>query len=242
MHFISLYSFINRLYVIYVKLLLGLIIMTNEKSNGKRRTLSQSEVMMDFRKWHETNDTSYREKIILDNMELVSNIVNKVHSMDPSIDEDDLTQIGMLGLIKAIDTFDYQNSHRFVTYTSMVIRREITLNIYTNNKYANVIDSLDTINIEEIEDPNSNFEEEILKKCTMYFIIDPVLDELPPRSRSITIDYFGFYGNEPLTKIDIARKYNISKDRVRQTIAKFIRKIIRRLMVTKSYHDVYLYL
>ena len=30
--------------------------MTNEKSNGKRRTLSQSEVMMDFRKWHETND------------------------------------------------------------------------------------------------------------------------------------------------------------------------------------------
>ena len=73
--------------------------MTNEKSNGKRRTLSQSEVMMDFRKWHETNDTSYREKIILDNMELVSNIANKFHSMDPSMDEDDLTQIGMLGLI-----------------------------------------------------------------------------------------------------------------------------------------------
>ena len=69
--------------------------MTNEKSNGKRRTLSQSEVMMDFRKWHETNDDSYREKIILDNMELVSNIVNKVHSMDPSMDEDDLTQIGL---------------------------------------------------------------------------------------------------------------------------------------------------
>lgn len=76
----------------------------------------------------------------------------------------------------------------------------------------------------------------------MHFIIDPILDELPPRSRSIAIDYFGFYGNEPLTKIDIARKYNISKDRVRQTIAKFIRKIIRRLIVTKLYHDVYLYL
>ena len=57
------------------------------------------------------------------------------------------------------------------------------------------------------EDPNSNFEEGILKNYTMYFIIDPVLDELPQRSRSITIDYFGFYGNEPLTKIDIARKY-----------------------------------
>ena len=204
-----------------------------------RRTTSKSEVMIDFRKWHETNDASYREKIILDNMGLVPNIVNKVHSIDPSIDEDDLTQIGMIGLIKAIDTFDYQNSNQFVTYTNISIYQEIIRSI---NKYAGITDSLDTINIEEIEDSNSNFEEEILKKYTIYFIIDPVLDELPPRSRSITIDYFGFYGNEPLTKIDIARKYNISRDRVRQTITKFIRKIIRRLIVTKSYHDVYLYL
>lgn len=205
-----------------------------------RRTTSKSEVMIDFRKWHETNDASYREKIILDNMGLVPNIVNKVHSIDPIIDEDDLMQIGMIGLIKAIDTFDYQNSNQFVTYTNISIYQETIRSI--NNKYAGITDSLDTINIEEIEDSNSNFEEEILKKYTMYFIIDPVLDELPPRSRSITIDYFGFYGNEPLTKIDIARKYNISRDRVRQTITKFIRKIIRRLIVTKSYHDVYLYL
>lgn len=204
-----------------------------------RRTTSKSEVMIDFRKWHETNDASYRKKIILDNMGLVPNIVNKVHSIDPSIDEDDLTQIGMIGLIKAIDTFDYQNSNQFVTYTNISIYQEIIRSI---NKYPGITDSLDTINIEEIEDSNSNFEEEILKKYTIYFIIDPVLDELPPRSRSITIDYFGFYGNEPLTKIDIARKYNISRDRVRQTITKFIRKIIRRLIVTKSYHDVYLYL
>ena len=203
---ISLYSFINNFYIIYIKLILELITMTNEKSNGKRRTLSQSEVMMDFRKWYETNDDSYREKIILDNMELVSNIVNKIHSMDPSIDEDDLTQIGMLGLIKAIDTFDYQNSHRFVTYTSIVIRREITLNIYINNKYANVIDSLDTINIEEIEDPDSIFDEEILKKYSLNLFVDPVLDNMSPRSRSIVIDYFRLYGNTYLTQKEISKK------------------------------------
>ena len=242
MHFISLYSFINRLYVIYIKLLLGLIIMTNEKSNGKRRTLSQSEVMMDFRKWHETNDTSYREKIILDNMELVSNIVNKVYSMDPSIDEDDLTQIGMLGLIKAIDTFDYQNSHRFVTYTSIVIRREIALNIYINNKYANDIDSLDTINIEEIEDPNSIFDEEILKNYSIHLFVDPVLDKLTPRNRSIIIDYFGLYGNNCLTQKETAIKNNISPERVRQIIAKFRRMIIRKMIQKKSYREMYLYL
>ena len=242
MHLISLYSFINRLYVIYVKLLLGLIIMTNEKSNGKRRTLSQSEVMMDFRKWHETNDTSYREKIILDNMELVSNIVNKVHSMDPSIDEDDLTQIGMLGLIKAIDTFDYQNSHRFVTYTSIVIRREITLNIYTNNKYANVIDSLDTINIEEIEDPNSIFDEEILKNYSIHLFVDPVLDNMSPRSRSIVIDYFGLYGNTYLTQKEISKKYDICISRVGQIIHTAIHRIKRKIIIKGSYRDMHSYL
>ena len=81
-----------------------------------RRTTSKSEVMIDFRKWHETNDASYREKIILDNMGLVPNIVNKVHAIDPIIDEDDLMQIGMIGLIKAIDTFDYQNSNVKYSY------------------------------------------------------------------------------------------------------------------------------
>ena len=242
MHFISLYSFINRLYVIYIKLLLGLIIMTNEKSNGKRRTLSQSEVMMDFRKWNETNDTSYREKIILDNMELVSNIVNKVHSMDPSIDEDDLTQIGMIGLIKAIDTFDYQNSHRFVTYTSIVIRREITLNIYINNKYANVIDSLDTINIEEIEDTDSIFDEEILKKYSLHLFVDPVLDNMSPRSRSIVIDYFGLYGNTYLTQKEISKKYDICISRVGQIIHTAIHHSKRKIIIKGSYRDMHSYL
>ena len=197
--------------------------MTNEKSNGKRRTLSQSEVMMDFRKWHEANDDSYREKIILDNMELVSNIVNKVHSMDPSIDEDDLTQIGMIGLIKAIDTFDYQNSHRFVTYTSIVIRREITLNIYTNNKYANVIDSLHTINLEEIEDRNSIFDEEILKNYSIHLFVDPVLDKLSPRNYSIIIDYFGLYDHEALGQERTGKKYGISQSymcRIKQAALK----------------------
>ena len=216
--------------------------MTNEKSNGKRRTLSQSEVMMDFRKWHETNDDSYREKIILDNMELVSNIVNKVHSMDPSIDEDDLTQIGMIGLIKAIDTFDYQNSHRFVTYTSIVIRREITLNIYINNKYANVIDSLDTINIEEIEDPDSIFDEEILKKYSLHLFVDPVLDNMSPRSRSIVIDYFGLYGNTYLTQKEISKKYDICISRVGQIINTDIHRNKRKIIIKGSYRDMHSYL
>lgn len=216
--------------------------MTNEKSNGKRRTLSQSEVMMDFRKWHETNDDSYREKIILDNMELVSNIVNKVHSMDPSIDEDDLTQIGMIGLIKAIDTFDYQNSHRFVTYTSIVIRREITLNIYINNKYANVIDSLDTINIEEIEDPDSIFDEEILKKYSLHLFVDPVLDNMSPRSRSIVIDYFGLYGNTYLTQKEISKKYDICISRVGQIIHTAIHRIKCKIIIKGSYRDMHSYL
>ena len=149
-------------------------------------------------------------------------------------------QIGMIGLIKAIDTFDYQNSNQFVTYTNVSIYQEIIRSI--NNKYSGITDSLDTINIEEIEDPNSIFDEEILKNYSIHLFVDPVLDKLPPRNRSIIIDYFGLYGNNCLTQKETAIKNNISPERVRQIIAKFRRMIIRKMIQKKSYHEMYLYL
>ena len=111
-----------------------------------------------------------------------------------------------------------------------------------NNKYANDIDSLDTINIEEIEDPNSFFDEEILKNYSIHLFVDPVLDKLPPRSYSIIIDYFGLYGNNCLTQKEIAIKNNITPTRVRQIIEKFRFMVIRKMIRKKSYHEMYLYL
>lgn len=212
--------------------------MANNISKNKE-VVSQKETIQWFKKWHETNDESYREKIILNNMGISTNIVSKVISIDPAIDKDDLLQSGMIGLINAVDTFDYQNNYQFVSYANMIIYREVTRYCY-RNKYINITESLDTIDIEKIEDRNSNFEEDVLRYLTIHSIIDPVFDRFGSRSQSIINDYFGFHGNECLTQKDIAKKYNISRDRVHQTIAKYIRLITNRLRFQKIYNYNYI--
>ena len=69
--------------------LLELIIMANNISKNKENT-SRKETIQLFKKWNETNDDSYRDKIILNNMEIAANIANRIISIDPAIDKDDL--------------------------------------------------------------------------------------------------------------------------------------------------------
>lgn len=206
--------------------------------------IPQDETNHLFKMWHKTNDNSYREKIILGNIGIIEDISNKFNSIDPAIDKDDILQSGMIGLINAVDTFDYQNKRYFIAYANIIIYRAINWYIYRNKCYNNT-ESLDVINIEdikEIEDSDNNFEEEIFKKYALHFLIDPVLNKLSPRDRSIMIDYFGFDGNESIFMKDIAKKNNISPERTRQIIAKSLRKIKCKLINKKSYCNCYFYL
>ena len=86
-----------------------------------QKSANTVENLLWFKKWCETNDDSYREKIILGNMKLVLHITSKRIAQDYAVDADDLLQIGIEGLIKAVDSFDYQNLH--VTVTKMLERK-----------------------------------------------------------------------------------------------------------------------
>lgn len=205
--------------------------MANNISKNKENT-SRKETIQLFKKWNETNDDSYRDKIILNNMEIAANIANRIISIDPAIDKDDLLQSSMIGLINAVDAFDYQNKHNFVSYASIIIYRTVTRSCY-RDKYINVTESLDAINIEEIEDRNNNFEDDILEYLSIHSIIDPVFDRFGPRGQSIINDYFGFHSDECLTQEKIAKKYNMSKTRVYQTIARYKRVVTNRFRFQK---------
>lgn len=65
---------------------------------------------------------SERNQLIVDNMNLVYFIINKYY---PSlITDDDIKQVGMLGLIKAADKWD-ESKGTFATFASYLIRHEI---------------------------------------------------------------------------------------------------------------------
>ena len=61
-----------------------------------------------------------RQRLILHNLRLVSHIVRKYYSTSP--DSEDLISIGVIGLVKAVDTFKIESGTKFATYASRCIQ------------------------------------------------------------------------------------------------------------------------
>ncbi|UKI28551.1 MAG: sigma-70 family RNA polymerase sigma factor [Clostridium sp.] len=72
---------------------------------------------------------SAREEIISNNMKLVYYLVHK-SGFDNT---EDNYQIGLIGLIRAVDTFDIYSSYSFSTYAAKCIKNE--LNMYYRSYY-----------------------------------------------------------------------------------------------------------
>lgn len=68
-------------------------------------------------------DAAARDRLIVHNMRLVAYIVNK--NYPDAKDADDLVSIGTIGLIRAVETFDYQKGNQFSTYASKCIDNAI---------------------------------------------------------------------------------------------------------------------
>lgn len=71
----------------------------------------------------QAGDKSARDRLVEQNTGLVRSIVNRFNLK--GVDKEDLFQIGMIGLIKAIDYFDLDYDVRFSTYAVPMITGEI---------------------------------------------------------------------------------------------------------------------
>lgn len=67
-----------------------------------------------------------KEQMILANAPLVSYIL-KTLKMD--VGDEDLFSVGIVGLVKAVNTFDFDKGYHFATYASQVIRNELLMYI-----------------------------------------------------------------------------------------------------------------
>lgn len=81
------------------------------------------------------------------NLRLVAHIVKKYSF--PTKDVDELISIGTVGLIKAIDSFDYSKGTRLATYASRCIENEILMLFRKNKKQKNEIYLQDPIGIDK---------------------------------------------------------------------------------------------
>lgn len=94
--------------------------------------LLSSEEEIDLGKRVSEGDSEARKKLILSNLRLVISMAKK-HA-NRGVQLLDLIEEGNLGLIRAVDKFDYKRGTRFSTYASWWIRQSICRSIATQSR------------------------------------------------------------------------------------------------------------
>ena len=90
---------------------------------AKLEVLSEAEKIRLLREMQETGSEKARERLILGNLRLVLSVIQRFTGRGEDID--DLFQIGVIGLMKAISNFDLRKDVRFSTYCVPMIAGEI---------------------------------------------------------------------------------------------------------------------
>ena len=209
--------------------------------NSFPKPLSAKEEEAELIKFHRDGDINARNKLVNHNMRLVAHIIKKYYSNYS--DQEDIISIGTIGLIKAINTFDYTKGTRLATYASRCIENEIFMHFRVRKKNAQEISMDEPIDTDSEGNPltftdiifstESVFDDVELKMQTekLYSYIDDIKDQ---RKKQILIMRYGLYDTEPLTQREIAQKLGISRSYVSRIETKAIEELRELFEVDKG--------
>lgn len=198
--------------------------------------LSEEELYYYFEKY-KSGDENAREIIIQHNITFV--IYQVLHKFNnTTYDKKDLISVGLIGLIKSVDTFDISKNVQFVTYSRKCINNEILMFIRKNKKYMKV-KSLDfTIRINDegneipildtISDIHSDFVL-TLEDNEYHQAIRNIVEQLPELEKYIVMKYFGFIDNQSMNQHEIAKELGLSQPYVSKIIKKVLKNIKDKL-------------
>lgn len=97
--------------------------------------LSNEEEKKYLELWKEKNFEA-RNILIEHNLRLVAHIAKKYENSN--VDKDDLLSIGAFGLIKAVDSFNFDANNKLSTYASRCIENEILMHLRNIKKHKDV--------------------------------------------------------------------------------------------------------
>ncbi len=192
--------------------------------------LSENEFLTYYQEMQQ-GDKESRGIIINHNIRLVLDRVVKRFN-NTNIDKKDLVSIGLIGLMKAIDTFDIKKGIKFSTYATTCIDNEILMTIRKYRKYLKNLsldyaimddDGADILFKDTILD-SFDFTLDYEKKETLEILKKLVL-ELNDRDKEIIMLYFGFYDDRCYNQKEIAKIFNITQS----VVSRIIKRILKTL-------------
>lgn len=158
---------------------------------------------------------------------LVHKLVNKYSWMAPKHSRDDLVQEGLLGIVKAIKTFDDSRGCKPMTWIYPQVRgavQGLARKENRNPKYPRSLEQSDWS--KNLEDPNQF---EVRDEAVSAKIRDIVLagcDSLNSKRAQIVCSRYGLLGEKELRQGEVATKFGMSKQAINSHIARFT-KIVR---------------
>ena len=170
----------------------------------------------------EAGDAEARRLLIEHNLRLVAHIAKKYTT--PKRDADDVISIGVVGLIKAVSTFNSQKGNTLATYAARCIENATLSEPIGMDKDGNEISLSEVLGSDEDEIHNAvelTVAGEYLRKA-----MDTVLT---PRERKVIELRYGLTGGRIVTQREIAKLLGISRSYISRIEKKALHKLNKEL-------------
>ena len=165
-------------------------------------------------------------KIVEQYTPLVHKIVRKYAWMAPSHSREDLVQEGLLGVVRALETFDVTRGTRLMTWVYPQVRGAVQGVARKEKRLPKYPLSL------EQSDWGGNLEDtrvyEVRDEFKANFVRDLLIagcGSMESKRAQVVCDRFGLLGRPALRQGEVAKKHGLSKQAVQSHLASFHKRI-----------------
>ena len=171
---------------------------------------------------YKAGDVEAKDILIERNLRLVAHIVKKY--MSTCRDMDELIAIGIVGLVKAVNTYDGTKGSRIGTYAARCIDNELLMLLRTERKLNREISLYEPIGtdkegneisfIDVVEDTVDDVLDQMMLDERIRKMYVAISEVLTTREREIIYKRYGLFGCKEVTQREIGRRFGISRSYV----------------------------
>lgn len=184
-------------------------------------------------------DGEARRLLIEHNLRLVAHVVRKFQNT--RLESDELISIGIIGLIKAVDSYTLGRQTKLATYAARCIENEVLMYLRSTKKLENEVSLEEPVGIDQEGNVLTNMDilgtpadaviDEVSRKIQLERIRQGVEKCLEPREKEIFCLRYGLTNGRCVPQREIAQRLQISRSYVSRLEKRAVEKIKDYLLV-----------
>lgn len=182
---------------------------------------------------YQNGDMHARDILIERNLRLVAHIVKKY--MNSGKETDEMISVGIVGLVKAVNTYNFEKGSRLATYAARCIDNELLMLMRGDRKLSWEVSLYDPIGTDKegneitllsiLEHEDEDIIDQLDKKQSLRKLSKILSKVLTPREYFVVIRRYGLYGHHETTQRELAEQLNISRSYVSRIEKKALEKL-----------------